>query len=179
MCAAAPWSATSAGLSWRPKCRWVLPLGMAGSADCIYCSVQPKQSGSERALAASYCWVLATVHQLASFEPPIFLPIPLRPQDPLRSAQLLAEHDGYPAAIARLLQPLREVSRSGGQVPVPALRLLRRLVAAAGSPFDCAYTLEMLMQPACGCCWGAGAIVIKSCMQVVSSCRFGLSHVVV
>lgn len=78
--------------------------------------------------------------------PPISAP--LVSQDPLRSAQLLAEHDGYPAAIARLLQ----LGPDGRPLPlpVPALRLLRRLVAAAGGPFDCAYTLELLMQPTGG-----------------------------
>lgn len=74
----------------------------------------------------------------------------------MRSAQLLAEHDGYPAAIARLLQAAQEAAGEGKQLSASALRLLHRLVAAAGAPMDCARTLELLMQPAGGFGRGAG-----------------------
>lgn len=65
--------------------------------------------------------------------------LPACPQDPVRAAQLRCEHGGYPAGIARLLE-----AAQADRLPSAGLRLLHRLVAAAGEPGQVAASWGLL-----------------------------------
>lgn len=64
-------------------------------------------------------------------------------QDPLRAAQLLAEHSNFAAAISQLLEAAAAAEE---RLPSAALRLLHELVVAAGSPASVAATWRQLQQ---------------------------------
>jgi hypothetical protein len=72
-------------------------------------------------------------------------PLPSPVQEPIRAAQLLSEHAGYPAAIARLLDATAAAEGGeGARLPSGGLRLLARLAAAAGTPAELAATWRLL-----------------------------------